>query len=54
MGGVIIYKPKPSFEFYESYTQALDKMKANVDKSLSEDNAAFTGFLRISIEMYGE
>jgi len=47
----LLYKPKPSYEFYENYTQALDHMKKNVDKSLRGDNGAFTGFLRVGIEM---
>ena len=47
----ILYKPKPSYEFYSSYKKALNEMKKNVHKSVKVDNAAFTGFLRISIEM---
>lgn len=47
----LIYKPKPSFEFYERYIELLNKMKLNVDKSLTSDNAAFTGFLKVSIEL---
>ncbi len=47
----LIYKPKPSFEFYENYTKALEEMKSNVDDSLTFDNAAFTGFLKIGIEL---
>jgi len=47
----LIYKPKPSFEFYENYTKVLDEMKSNVDNSLTFDNAAFTGFLKIGIEL---
>ncbi len=47
----LIYKPKPSFEFYEKYTKVLDEMKSNVDDSLTFDNAAFTGFLKIGIEL---
>lgn len=50
----LIYKPKPTFEFYDSYKKILDEMKVNVDKSLSFDNAAFTGFLRIAIEICKE
>jgi hypothetical protein len=46
----LIYKPRPSFEFYDSYKKVLNEMKKNVDKSLSFDNAAFTGFLRIGME----
>jgi hypothetical protein len=48
----MIYKPKPSFEFYDKYTKALDKMKLSIDKSLSPDNVGFTSFLRIAIESY--
>ncbi len=47
----LIYKPKPSFEFYENYTKVLDEMKSNVSDSLTFDNAAFTGFLKIGIEL---
>lgn len=47
----IVYKPKPTFEFYEKYSNYLDEMKSKVDKSLSFDNAAFTGFFRVAIEM---
>jgi hypothetical protein len=46
----LVYKPKPSFEFYDSYKKVLNEMKKNVDKTLSFDNAAFTGFLRIGME----
>ncbi len=46
----IVYKPTPSFEFYDSYKKILNEMKKNVDKSLHPDNAAFTGFLRIGMK----
>ena len=46
----LVYKPTPSFEFYDAYKKVLNEMKKNVDKSLSFDNAAFTGFLRIAME----
>ena len=46
----LVYKPTPSFEFYDSYKKILNEMKKNVDKSLHPDNAAFTGFLRIAME----
>jgi len=48
------YKPRPNFFFYETYTKTLDKMKENVDKSLRGDNAAFTGFLRVGMEICEE
>ena len=49
-----IYKTKPSFEFYDKYTKALDIMKSSLDKSLSPDNVGFTAFLKVAIESYGE
>ncbi|NQY95128.1 MAG: hypothetical protein HRT43_13270 [Campylobacteraceae bacterium] len=45
------YKPKPSFEFYQNYTKVLDEMKSKLDKSLTFDNAAYTGFFKIAIEL---
>lgn len=47
----LIYKPKPAFEFYETYTKALGEMKSSVDDSLNSDNAAFTGFLKVGMEI---
>lgn len=46
----LIYKPKPSYEFYNSYKKVLNTMKKEVHKSLRKDNAAFTGFLRMGME----
>ena len=43
------YKPTPSWAFYETYRSAFHEMKARVDKSLSPTNAAFSGFLWITI-----
>ena len=48
----LIYKPKPSFEFYDKYTKALDKMKSSIHNSLSPDNVGFTAFLRVAIDTY--
>ncbi len=50
----LIYKPKPSFKFYDNYTKVLDEMKSNVNDSVTFDNAAFTGFLKIGIELCEE
>ena len=44
----LIYKPRPSWEFYERYRSAIDTMKAAVNPSLSPNNAAFTGFLMMT------
>jgi hypothetical protein len=43
------YKPSPSWEFYEAYRSAFYEMKSKVDKSLSPTNAAFSGFLWMTI-----
>ncbi|PHR69336.1 MAG: hypothetical protein COA66_15165 [Arcobacter sp.] len=48
----LIYSPKPSFEFYENYSNTLDKMKTNLHDSLTFDNVAFTSFLKVAIEFY--
>jgi hypothetical protein len=43
------YKPKPTYAFYKKYKAYINKMKKEVDKSLSPSNAAFTGFLMFSL-----
>lgn len=48
----LIYKPKPSFEFYQNYTKALDEMKLKLHDSLTFDNVAFTSFFKVAIEFY--
>jgi len=45
----IIYKPRPTYDFYKKYRTYINKMKKQVDKSLSPSNAAFTGFLMFSM-----
>ena len=45
------YKPKPSFEFYKGFKKALDEIKKNVPKNLSEDNICLTAFLRLAIDI---
>ena len=50
----ITYKPKPSYEFYENYVKYLDEIKSNLNNSLTFDNAAFTGFLKVGIELCSE
>lgn len=44
----LIYKPRPSWAFYESYRSAISLMKSKVAPSLSPNNAAFTGFLMMT------
>ena len=45
----LVYKPKPSYEFYSRYKEKIDWMKTKVDKRLGEDNAGFTGFLMMGM-----
>ena len=45
----IVYKPLPTYVFYKKYRIYINKMKKQVDKSLSPSNAAFTGFLMFSM-----
>ena len=44
------YSATPSYEFYRAYRERIMQMKEEVDKSLQVDNAAFCGFLMMSIE----
>jgi len=44
------YKPTPSWVFYEEYRRVINEMKSKVDSSLSPYNAAFSGFLMMSME----
>jgi hypothetical protein len=44
----LVYQPRPSWEFYTGYRDAIDTMKSHLNPSLSPNNAAFTGFLMMS------
>ncbi|AXX92268.1 hypothetical protein CPU12_09130 [Malaciobacter molluscorum LMG 25693] len=50
----LIYKPKPSYEFYKSYSKVLSVLKKDLKKPVLLDNAAFTGFLKMGIEICEE
>ena len=43
------YKPRPSWEFYAHYRDIINALKARLDPSLGPNNAAFTGFLMITL-----
>ena len=43
------YSPLPTWEFYSVFRDTINEMKTKVDKSLSPNNAAFTGFLMMSL-----
>ncbi len=43
------YKPQPSWAFYAEFRDIINQMKTRVDATLSPNNAAFTGFLMMSL-----
>lgn len=43
------YSPKPTYEFYQAYREQINQMKAEVEISLQGGNAAFSGFLMMSL-----
>jgi len=45
----LTYKPAPSWAFYVGYRKAINDMKNKVDEHLSPSNAAFSGFLMMSL-----
>ncbi|WP_321315312.1 hypothetical protein [Halarcobacter sp.] len=46
----IIYKPTPTYEFYKEYKKFLNSLKKEASKTLTKDNAGFTGFLKMTLE----
>lgn len=44
-----VYKPAPTWDFYKKYRKLIVNGKFNVDKRLSPSNAAFTGFLMMTV-----
>ena len=46
----LIYKPQPSWDFYQRYRAAILEMKDMVDASLTPSNAAFCGFLMMTLQ----
>ncbi len=45
----LIYKPTPSYDFYVEYRKQILEMKNQVDPSLAINNAAFSGFLMMTM-----
>lgn len=43
------YKPTPTWEFYAEFRKQILAMRAEVDPRLSPNNAAFTGFLMMTL-----
>jgi hypothetical protein len=46
----LYYSPNPTFGFYRAYREQINLMKKEVAKSMQFDNAAFCGFLMMSLE----
>ena len=44
------YNPTPTWAFYEEYRDVINDMKSKVDPGLSPYNAAFSGFLMMSLQ----
>ncbi len=44
-----VYRPTPSWDFYRKYRKLINEGKKEVDRSLSPSNAAFTGFLMMTV-----
>lgn len=45
----LVYKPQPSWDFYLDYRDAVLEMRALLAPSLAPNNAAFSGFLMMSL-----
>lgn len=45
-----VYKPTPTWDFYCQYRELINDAKNKVHKALSPTNAAFTGFLMMSVK----
>ncbi|ASG67448.1 hypothetical protein fh0823_00370 [Francisella halioticida] len=48
----LVYKTTPTWEFYEKYRDVIHNMKNSVDKSIAINNAAFTGFIMMSLNSF--
>jgi hypothetical protein len=45
-----VYKPAPTWDFYEKYRRLINEAKGRVDTNLSSSNAAFSGFLMMTVQ----
>ncbi len=46
-----VYKPTPTWDFYEKYRTIINAGRERVDKSIGSSNVAFSGFLMMSVEV---
>ncbi len=44
-----VYHPTPTWDFYRKYRKLINDAKKQVDKNLSPSNAAFSGFLMMTV-----
>lgn len=49
----LVYKPLPTWDFYQRYRQMINEAKQQVDTRLSPSNPAFSGFLMMAMKMQG-
>lgn len=47
----LVYKPRPSYEFYIEYRRQFLEMKKLVNPLIGTDNAAFSGFLMMTMDL---
>ena len=47
----LVYQSRPDFQFYRKYRAAINRMKKEVDRSFTESNAAFSGFLMMAMSL---
>jgi hypothetical protein len=45
-----VYKPQPTWDFYQKYRKLINDAKKKVSKDLSPSNAAFSGFLMMTVK----
>ena len=45
----VVYNSKPTYEFYSGYRKIINSIKFEVDESLRPNNAAFSGFLMMTL-----
>lgn len=48
----LIYKPRPTYDFYVKYKEALLELRKAANPSLAPDNAAFSGFLMMMMDRF--
>lgn len=47
----LVYKPRPSYEFFIKYRDTINEMKKHVNPNFYKSNAHFSGFLMMAMEL---